>query len=513
VPLTFPVRTRRQILKLAALSCLPVRAEGLDLPNPLLREAYQNAANRNVLAAVNPAVFPGYFSVCADGHGFGYGNTYPSLDGHQLTDALLFLNQVDVAKANWDYVKTFQHPDGTLPIAILPGKAGQDIGPKGYPGIVESNGGLYKHWVPGNPLAALAAPTFIQNADVIFRWTQDRQWLSAQMPSIHRAAGQLASLIDARGAVGGGGYYVERPSRLGCDGVAQSHAIDAFSRVAEFNRLLGDEDKAHHYETLSNRIRHHFTTHFWMGDHFAEYDHPERGLIDRHGLSDSDWAALALGTATPEQQSILWPKLRDEKRFYYGGMPTGIAAEPGNYQAWEFSYPDHMDVAAMGRVWYLEAQARARMGDAAGLLDTLQRVAKAGKDYGYYWRERYGPQGGYGAQKYCEYPANLIRIVQRFLLGVEITLDGTLVLSPLVTPKFAKRGFGQRLAWSDRVLDYRFHRGKLTGKYSGPPLTLSVKPFHATRDLPFATFDRPFAFEIRTSERVFWKPWTGSNTA
>ena len=28
-------------------------------------------------------------TVCADGRGFGYGNSYPSLDGHQLTDALI----------------------------------------------------------------------------------------------------------------------------------------------------------------------------------------------------------------------------------------------------------------------------------------------------------------------------------------------------------------------------------------------------------------------------------------
>lgn len=66
--------------------------------------AYERAAVQNVLAAVNPRVFPGYWSVCADGQGFGYGNTYPSLDGHQMTDALLWLSQVEVVKANWDYV-------------------------------------------------------------------------------------------------------------------------------------------------------------------------------------------------------------------------------------------------------------------------------------------------------------------------------------------------------------------------------------------------------------------------
>jgi GNAT superfamily N-acetyltransferase len=171
------------------------------LPDPLIAEAYQKAAELNVLAAVNPKVFPGYFSVCADGHGFGYGNTYPSLDGHQMSDALLWLGQPDVVKANWNYVKSFQHPDGRLPLAILPASAGKNIGPAGYPGVVDSNGGLYTHWVPGDPLAALASPTYIQNADAIFRRTLDRPWLVGQIASINLAADFLASLTTAAGAV------------------------------------------------------------------------------------------------------------------------------------------------------------------------------------------------------------------------------------------------------------------------------------------------------------------------
>lgn len=114
------------------------------------------------------------------------------------------------------------------------------------------------------------------------------------------------------------------------------------------------------------------------------------------------------------------------------------------YEQWECG--DRMDLAAMGRAWYLEAWARARMGDAAGLTDSIRRVCKAGRDSGYYWRERYNDNGGYGVTQYCEYPANLIRIVQRFLLGVDLRLDGALVLAPTVTEDFWDKGFGQTLA-------------------------------------------------------------------
>ena len=262
-----------------------------QLPDAELVETYRHAATDSVLAAVNPAVFPGYFSVCADGQGFGYGNSYPSLDGHQMTDALLWLGRVEVVKQNWDYVRSFQQPNGRLPLAILPSLAGQKIGVGQAQGTVDTNGGLYEHWVPGNPLAALASPTFIQNADVIYRHTRDRDWLAAQIDSVNLAADYLASLTTPEGMVQGGGYYVERPTRLASDGVAQCHAVDAFRRIAALNRVLGHETTARRYDELAARIQARFTQDFWAETHFAEYRHPVRGFVTWHGLTDVDWAA------------------------------------------------------------------------------------------------------------------------------------------------------------------------------------------------------------------------------
>jgi hypothetical protein len=443
----------------------------LELPDTSLAVTYERAAVQNVLAAVNPKVFFGYFSVCADGHGFGYGNTYPSLDGHQMTDALLWLDQVRVVEANWDYVKSFQRSDGLLPLAIFPGLVGKDIGPKGLPGIVSANGGLYVHWVPGNPLEGLGGPTYIQNADVIYRTTLDSAWLRAQIPSINLAADYLGSLTTEPGAVRGGGYYVERPARLESDGVTQCYAVDAFRRVAGLNRIAGNDSAAARYERLAERVQRHFVTVFWVGDHFAEYINPVHGLVAGHGLTDVDWAAIATGIATPEQEAVLWPQIRTEERFHYGGIPTGIATHPEKYEAWEFVYDRH-DLAAMGRVWYLEAWARAREGDAGGLLAGLRKISQVGRDSGYYWHERFEPDGKGGAvatgpNTYCEYPANYIRIMQRFLLGVDLQMDGSILLAPTVTGEFWDRGFGQTLRWRDRTMHYRMTRDSVGGTYSG----------------------------------------------
>jgi hypothetical protein len=476
----------------------------LDLPDTSLAVTYERAAVQNVLAAVNAKVFFGYFSVCADGRGFGYGNTYPSLDGHQMSDALLWLGQVRVVEANWDYVKSFQREDGLLPLAILPSSAGKDIGPKGFPGIVSANGGLYVHWVPGNPLLGLASPTYIQNADVIFRATLDTAWLLAQIGSVNRAADFLESLTTGEGAVKGGGYYVERPPRLESDGVTQCYAVDAFRITALLDRIAGNDSAAQRYGRLAEKIRRHFVTRFWVGDHFAEYISPVHGIVSGHGLTDVDWAAIATDVATPEQVAILWPQLRNEERFHYGGVPTGIATHPERYEAWEFNYDRH-DLAAMGRVWYLEAWARARMGDAAGLLAGLRKVSQIGREGGYYWRERYEPDGkggsvATGPNTYCEYPANFIRIVQRFLLGVDLRLDGSVVLAPNVIDEFWDRGFGQTLRWRHRSLRYRMMRDSITGTYTGrTPQRLLVRFPSATGAPAFtAVVDLGIAGEART---------------
>jgi hypothetical protein len=463
------------VVTLAATSAVLAQGAGIvdtpnpriDLPDPEIAAAYEAAATQNVLAAMNPDIFPGYWSVCADGIGHGHGNTFPALDGHQMADALLYLGQVETVKLNWNYVKSFQRPDGQLPFAILPASAGKPIGPPEGGISVDPNGGLYTHWVPDNPLRALGYTTYIQNADVLYRMTGDLAWLKENLPSVNLASDYFAGMITPEGAVGGAGYYVERPTRVEYDGVTQGHAVDAFRRLADLNEIAGDADAAKRFRALADRVEQHFQTKFWVGEHFAEYIHPVRGAISNHGLTDTDWTAIAMNVATDEQKTKLWPQLQREMKFRYAGVPTGIATLPETYESWEFSHDDRMDLAAMGRVWYIECHARANMGDADGLADAIRAVCKVGRENGYYWRERYNAEGGFGVEKYCEYPANLIRVVQRFVMGVEYRLDGSLALSPNVPADYWETGFGQTLAWRGREVDYHFTESEVTGSYRG----------------------------------------------
>jgi hypothetical protein len=182
-------------------------------------------------------------------------------------------------------------------------------------------------------------------------------------------------------------------------------------------------DKAKtNWSAEADRLAAAFREAFWRTDHFAEYVHETRGVVDTHGLSDTNWAAIAFGVATPAQTKKLWPRLLAAKDFWWGGMPTLTVTKPFSYETWEYhekvpmEVPPLNDVAAMGRTWFLEAEACLRMKDTKRLVETVRKVCQAGLKDGGFWRERYQPQRDgtalpARAQKYCEYPAVLVRVV------------------------------------------------------------------------------------------------------
>ena len=268
----------------------------IDFPDPLVSEAYWQCAENNILAALNPKVRFGYFSVCADGQGHGGNTTFPGLDWGQQLEALLWLGREQEVLASWDYVSSFQREDGLLPFAILPDLAGKTLTSSSYPLHVEANGGVYKHWVPGNPLRTLANVTYLLTASAIFRHIHDLEWLIQQKPLILKAVEWLLAQVTPEGMVSGGGFYVERPTRLEYDGINQCYTVHAFRETACLLESVGAGCLAQTCHQSADKITHVFQEQFWVGDHFIEYIHPERGPISHHGCTDVDWAIKGTDT-------------------------------------------------------------------------------------------------------------------------------------------------------------------------------------------------------------------------
>jgi len=410
--------------------------------DPEIRAGVEAAVFKNLIPAATERVYPGHFTINADGGGYGNDSTWPGLDSWQMIGPYLQLGRTRLVLDYFDFVRASQRKDGNIPFAIFNGntRPGGCLRGLKYPddvftyqppkreGLPASSQetrqwiGLFEHWqTKGYPLSTLAPVCYVLTAAEIFDAAGSRSWLKERLGSVESAAKFLLTLRNDRGLIGGSGFYVEAPPREGCDGVAQCYAVQAFRQLARLFRAAGETTKEADWSGHADSLARAFLEAFWREDHFGEYVHPEHGLVDTHGLSDVNWAALAFGLADERRLERLWPRLMGEPAFWAGDMPTQVVTKPFAYEKWEFSRSADCpadplnDVAAMGRVWYLEALACQRMKARARLVDSVRKVCRAAKGDGY-WRERYHlkPDGSVspdGSQKYCEYAAVLARVV------------------------------------------------------------------------------------------------------
>ncbi len=412
------------------------------IKDPEIRAGMEAAIFRNLIPAATERVYPGHFTINADGGGYGNDSTWPGLDSWQMVGPYLQLGRTRLVLDYFDFVRASQRKDGNIPFAIFNGntrpggclrglKFPEDVftyqPPKreGLPASSQETRrwiGFFEHWqTKGFPLSTLGPICYVLTAAEIFDAIGSRSWLKERLGSVESAARFLLTLRRDGGLLGGSGFYVEAPPREGCDGVTQCYAVHAFRQLSRLFHATGDTSKAVAWTSEADKLAKAFEEAFWREDHFGEYVHPGHGLVDTHGLTDVNWAAVAFGVAGGWHLKRLWPRLMSEPGFWAGGLPTQLVTKPFAYEAWEFSRsPDCPgeplnDVAAMGRVWYLEATACQRMREHARLVDSVRRVCRVAKAQGY-WRERYhlkldGSVSADGSQKYCEYAAVLARVV------------------------------------------------------------------------------------------------------
>jgi hypothetical protein len=451
--------TRRSFVKASAAGTIGlaacVRSSGargaegpLSADQELIVRGTRAALEKSLLPALRERAYPGHFTITADGVHYGAENTWPGLDSWQMAGAYLLVGRHREVLDYFDFVRASQRKDGNIPFAIFPGDGppgGLDTYLRGlhYPDDVYAYQptvrpgqpkhanmaprkwiGLFTHWqIHANPLSVLGPICYVLTASEIFDAVGSESWLADKAPSLQAAGKYLLSRISPNGLMGGAGFYIESPPRNQWDGVTQCYAVHALRRLAAIQGTLGERSAATAWTQHAEALRARFLEVFWKDDHFAEYVHPERGVVDRHGLSDVNWAAVGLEVATDEQVKTLWPILVEAKAFWRGDMPTHLVTQPSTYEEWEFAEPlpfprpnPTQDVAAMGRVWYLEVLACRRMGAERRLRESVLKVCRMGQQHDWLWHERYhaGPGNTVkpsALQGYCEYPAILVRAV------------------------------------------------------------------------------------------------------
>jgi hypothetical protein len=401
------------------------------------------AIEGNILKAISERLYPGQFNITADGGAYGSDSTWPGLDSWQMAGAFLLLGRTRLVLDYFEFVRASQRKDGNIPWAIFTGNTRPDTTwlrglkyPDGLFSYTPSKRddlpasaseqrewmGMFDHWQPlANPLSNLAPACYVLTSQEIFEHTRDQAWLKERLPSIEAAAKWVLGRKSENGLILGSGFYTELPPRRGWDGITQCYTVHAFRQLAKLFGAAGDESSRTTWTNNADALTKSFVETFWRGDHFAEYVHFERGLVDSHGLSDVNFAAIAFGLAADAPAAKMWPILTADKGFWAGDIPTQSVSRPLTYETWEyheqlpFGAPPTKDAAAMGRVWYLETLACLRMGDTKRLIESTRLVCRAVSKDGY-WRERYqvqpnGKVAPVGAERYCEYPAVLVRTV------------------------------------------------------------------------------------------------------
>jgi hypothetical protein len=407
------------------------------IADPLIRAGVRAAIERALIPAKSHPAYPGHFTVTVDGRHFGSTTTWPGLDSWEMAGAYLLLGEHELVCNYFAFVRAAQRHDGNIPMAILPGEAPPWCADSyfravRYPqDVYEHRGqrwlGMFHHWqVQANPLSVLAPICYVLTADeIVAHRAGDDAWLRDKLPSIDAAARYVLSRKNpANGLIGGAGFYIECPPRDQWDGITQCYAIDVFRKLAAMHADVGNASGEAKWSREADVLAETFRETFWCGDHFAEYVHPTHGVVDLHGLSDVNFAAIGLHIATDEQAAIVWPKLTNERAFWEGGMPTQLVSRPSAYETWEHPEPlpfahangPLYDVAAMGRVWYLESLACARMNAPDRLRESARLVCAMGERHGWQWHERYHATGDGAARPagpagYCEYAAVLVRVV------------------------------------------------------------------------------------------------------
>lgn len=428
----------------------PDIAEMLNrIADPLIRQGVEMAIVKTLEPAASERAYPGHFTVTADGIGFGGDKTWPGLDCWQLAGAYLLLHRERMVLDYFDFVQASQRKDGNIPFAIFPADkppAGlktysrglnypEDIylyKPKQRPGRPTHSDtserkwiGMFVHWQSQvNPFRVLGAVSHVLTAEEINKRIASRDWLADKIDSVTRAGRYILSQRTENGLIAGAGFYTEAPPRNRWDGVAQCYAVKAFREIAAMHRQLGNGQGEQFWKQQADDLAETFRQDFWQTDHFAEYIHPKHGLVDFHGLTDVNWAAIAFGVATKEQTQTVWPLLTGARSLWHGNIPTHPVSKPYAYRDWELAEPLPFhnksgvtkDVSAMGRVWYLETLACLKVGDIARLKQSVRHVCRMGREHDWLWSERYYPVPKekvslVGPVGYCEYPAILVRTV------------------------------------------------------------------------------------------------------
>lgn len=232
----------------------------LDLPDPDIARVYLlNWTNTlgpcrdgaRPTQSPSPHVEPERpWKVDVNGH---YPGWYPGVDvKHQTAAYLACTGDLPLVLRGWELTtKTHQMPDGGVRSSTM------HDNPQGtWPEATADAAVVYY------PLRSTATIDYLLTGDIIFRFSQDKAWLGANLPHLRRAARFLEGWIDEEGIFHSDSYDLDQVYRE-IDGVALASAYLAFQRLATLEEVTGHDAEAKHGRAVAQRLAQAAETHFW----------------------------------------------------------------------------------------------------------------------------------------------------------------------------------------------------------------------------------------------------------
>ena len=354
----------------------------------------------------------------------------------------LLLGRTRLVLDYFEFVRASQRKDGNIPFAIFTGntRPGGCLRGLKYPddvftykppkreGLPASSQetrkwiGLFEHWqTKAYPLSTLAPVCYMLTAAEIFDATGSQPWLKERLGSVEAAAKYLLTRKSQRADRRLG--VLHRSAAAGRlrrrDAVLRRPRLPRTGEAVPRGRRQASEAA---WSGHADKLAKTFMAAFWREDHFGEYVHPEHGLVDSHGLSDVNWAAVAFGVADGRKLERLWPRLMGEPAFWVGDMPTQLVTKPFTYEKWESTSRcrchrrpaqrrgrDGAGLVSGGHGLPADESPRAPGGFGAQSVPGRRKTAAIGASAIILKPD--GTVSPDGSQKYCEYAAVLVRVV------------------------------------------------------------------------------------------------------
>ncbi len=164
------------------------------------------------------------------------------------------------------------------------------------------------------PLRTVATIDYLLLGDVVFRFSQDKPWLTKALPTMRRAAAFLEGWIDDEGLLHSDSYDLDQVYRE-IDGVAQASAYLAFRRLAALEAAIENEPGRQRAEATAARLAQAANKHFWnLG----------RGYYDEHLIYNNVARTGRLGSVSAVSSEL--DAAHSAKNAIDGALGVGVDA-------------------------------------------------------------------------------------------------------------------------------------------------------------------------------------------